>query len=388
MTAEAAQAVRQTLHRRAWHTSVLVRASPALGFYTAVHVAGLCAVAAAASAVGKSPVALLGARWDAVWYTRIATQGYGTILPSRHLDRIFNDLAFFPLLPSLERLASEVSPLSAQTAGILLSTVAGAVAACGIYAVAEQLYGRGAGLLTAALWAMLPNAVVQTMGYTEALMTALSAWSLHALLRRRWVTAGSLACLAGLARPNGMAVAVAVAGCALVQLRRPGERGKWQVWAAPVLSFAGWAGYVLWVGARTGHLLGYLRVQARWGSSFDFGRYTAGYVAGLFVREAYLSQFVSALILCAALMLLVLLPGRRPPAPLIIYTVILVVMALGVAHYFTSKPRLLMPAFPLLFPAALAARRAGRKALPALAVGAAFCVVYGVYLVLIAPTAP
>ncbi|MBV7699119.1 DUF6415 family natural product biosynthesis protein [Streptomyces sp. TRM70350] len=54
------------------------------------------------------------------------------------------------------------------------------------------------------------------MGCTESLFTACAAWSLYAVLTGRWLTAATLAALAGLTRPTGIAVAAAVTVTALL----------------------------------------------------------------------------------------------------------------------------------------------------------------------------
>lgn len=55
---------------------------------------------------------------------------------------------------------------------------------------------------------------------------------------------------------------------------------------------------------------------------------------------------------------------QHQPVPVLVYTGIVVVLALCASGYFGSKPRLLLPAFPLLLPlaVALARWRTGRSA--------------------------
>ena len=71
--------------------------------------------------------------------------------------------------------------------------------------------------------------------------------------------------------------------------------------------------------------------------------------AGTLALLAGLSRPVPAIV-GAALLCLVLLTLDRAPLALLVYTVALVVIALGSANYFASKPRFLLPAFPLLLP--------------------------------------
>ncbi|MFI7321459.1 mannosyltransferase family protein [Streptomyces venezuelae] len=336
---------------------VLRRAVPALLVYAGVRALGVAVLAVWGAAAGRSPHTLLSARWDSLWYTRVAEHGYGweVTLPD---GSVHSNLAFFPLLPWLERLVSAVSPLSYADAGLVVSWVASLFAAAGIFAVADHVYGRRAGICAAALWAVLPVGIVQSMAYSESLFTALAAWSLYAVLRERWVTAGVLASLAGLTRPVGAAVVAAIWAAAAVRMYRE-RRADRRMLLGMVLAPLGAAAYVLWVGHRTGGgLFGYLDVQAGWGNGFDFG-----YAFARFIGEKFTSVPGAlaglGLIVGVALVgwLYVLCVRRGQPLPLLVYCGIVVVLALCAAGYFGSKPRLLMPAFPLLLPVAVALAR-------------------------------
>ncbi|MFI6854889.1 glycosyltransferase family 39 protein [Streptomyces sp. NPDC050416] len=421
----------------------LRRAAPALLGYAAVRALGLVALALWSAARDKSAYTLLTARWDALWYTRVAELGYGYEVRLANGD-VHSNLAFFPLLPWLERLVAAVSPLSYADGGFLVSLVASVAAAWGIFAVADHVYGRRAGVCAVLLWAVLPVGIVQSMAYSESLFTALAAWSLYAVLTGRWVTAGTLALLAGLTRPVGMAVVAAVWVAAIASFARerragdapePGPRACPQspacsatpgtlphclkgVGGAPtrrtgrtpaynqyagvrpalpqpsaggtpkhapnaarpalraddgtlrtrpgtrrvlgmLLAPLGTAGYVLWVGHRTGKgPLGYLDVQAGWRNGFD-----GGYAFARFVAEKFTS-FPSALAgagliagVASVVWLYVAGVRGRQPLPLLVYTGVVTALALCASSYFGSKPRLLMPAFPLLLPLALALAR-------------------------------
>ncbi|MFF7054278.1 mannosyltransferase family protein [Streptomyces griseorubiginosus] len=201
-------------------------AAPALLGYAAVRALGLLTLALWSAARDKSAYTLLTARWDALWYTRVAELGYGYEVRLPNGD-VHSNLAFFPLLPWLERLLSALTPLSYADAGFVVSLLASLAAAWGVFAVTDHLYGGRAGVCAVLLWAVLPVGIVQSMAYSESLFTALAAWSLYAVLTGRWVTAGLLASLAGLTRPVGLAVvaAVWVTGAAAFLLERR-DRGE------------------------------------------------------------------------------------------------------------------------------------------------------------------
>ncbi|WP_371658964.1 mannosyltransferase family protein [Streptomyces sp. NBC_00280] len=362
----------------------LRRAAPALLGYAAVRVLGLVVLALWSTARDKNAYTLLTARWDSLWYTRVAEFGYGYEVRLPNGD-VHSNLAFFPLLPWLERLLASVTPMSYADAGFAVSALASLAAAWGVFAVADQVYGRRVGVCAALLWAVLPVGIVQSMAYSESLFTALAAWSLYAVLTGRWLTAGTLALLAGLTRPVGLAVVAAVwvtaiasfstssgtpshpssgtsSGTSFVRDRSaPGSHGApvWRRALGMLIAPLGAAGYVLWVGHRTGKgPLGYLDVQAGWRNGFDGGAAFARFVADKFTSFPAALAGVGLIVGVGLLIwLFVNCVRQRQPLPLLVYAGVVTVLALCASSYFGSKPRLLLPAFPLLLPLARALAR-------------------------------
>ncbi|MER6911276.1 hypothetical protein ABT354_06345 [Streptomyces sp. NPDC000594] len=347
-------------------------------------------MAAWASHIGRPVRRTLARSWDSDWYLLIAEHGYGRTL--RWPDgAVQSDLAFFPLYPGLVRAVTSVLPVTSGTAGLLVSWAAAGVAAWGIFAVGDRLHGPRTGTVLVLLWGLLPHSVVVSMAYTEPLLVAFAAWSLYALLSGAWLWAGALSLLAGAARPNGVAVAAAVlvtAGCHLVRTR---SRGGPRLWAGVALAPAGWCAYVLYVGVREGDPLGgYFAVQRRWTSTFDFGAGSLRVVRDLVLRPAPLPIAMTLMIVAAGMTLFVLLLLERPPVPLplLVYTGVLVLITVGGSGFFESKPRFLLPAFPLLLPLARVLARA-RPGVLAVVTGALATVsfAYGTYLLTLSPIA-
>lgn len=90
------------------------RAAPALLGYAAVRALGLAVLAVWSATRDKSALTLLSARWDSLWYSRVAELGYGYEVRLPNGD-VHSNLAFFPLLPWLERGVSAVSPSPPRT---------------------------------------------------------------------------------------------------------------------------------------------------------------------------------------------------------------------------------------------------------------------------------
>ncbi|MFD9219744.1 glycosyltransferase family 39 protein [Streptomyces sp. NPDC060064] len=374
-----------------WRTALL-RAAPALGLFAAARLAGLLVMAGWAWHIGRSPRMLVARAWDSDWYMLIAEHGYGRVL--RWPDgSVQSDLAFFPLYPGLLRAVTTLLPVTSGTAGLLLSWSAAAAAAWGIYAVVERLSGRRIATAVVLLWGLLPHSIVLSMAYTEPVLTAFAAWSLYALLTRRWVWAGMLATLAGLSRPNGIAVAAAVLAVAAYEVSkayRRGERPGWRIWTGAAVAPLGWCGYVLFVGFRKGDPLdGYFAVQRGWNSRFDFGIGALKVVRDIVLRPAMFPPVVALLIVAAAVVLFVLFALERPPLAVFVYTIVLVLITVGGSGFFESKPRFLLPAFPLLLPVARVMTKARPSAAVVVTVAlAGLSFAYGTYLVTLSPLAP
>ncbi|MFH9073514.1 glycosyltransferase family 39 protein [Streptomyces alboflavus] len=350
-----ATAPRAAAHRRA--ARALRYAAPALLAYAAVRVLGLLVLAVWARREHRELWHLLAESWDCDWYLRIAAHGYADTL-GHAFDT--NNLAFFPLFPLLIRAGDALLPAPRGAVGLALAVGCSFLAAWGIFKVGDRLHGRRAGVLLVTLWACLPVALVQWMGYTESLFTALAAWSLYAVLTGRWVWAGALAALAGLTRPTGIAVAAAVSVTALLALRR---RFDARALTGALLAPLGWLAYVGWVGARLGRWDGYFAVQKLWHNEWDGGVGTLRWMKQLFlVERPQLFLVMVTLVLLGALVLYVLsVAGREQPLPLLVFTGLLVAIVLGSSGVYFPRARFLLPGFPLLLPVALALARARKR---------------------------
>jgi len=379
--------------RRAAVREKIARWSPgvpaALLLYALLRAAGLLTLGAYAAAQhrGVSPWHAL-IRFDAAWYAQIAAHGYDTALRiGPHGVPATTNLAFFPLYPGLVALVHLVLPVAA--AGVVVSWAAGLGAAWGLYALGAHLRDARTGVLLAGLWAVVPHAVVESMGYSETLFTALAAWSLLAVLRRQWLTAGILCLLAGLTRPTSAALVAAVGLAALVAVCR--EPRAWRAWCAMVLAPLGLLGFVGWVGVVLGRADGYFYVQnVAWRMRFDGGGDTVRKLGTVATHAVPLAYVVTTAVLVIGLTLLVIGIGERLPWPLLVYAAGVLAVVLGGAGYYWAKGRLLLPDFPLLIPIAYALARARGRTTPIavitlLAVLSAF---YGVYLCLIWKSSP
>ncbi|MGW4158618.1 hypothetical protein [Streptomyces sp. NPDC004788] len=363
---------------------LLRRAAPALLGYLAVRALGLLVLAHWAHAKGRGLWRTLATSWDSGWYLGIADHGYDQVLVHH------SSLAFFPLYPALIKAVAAVTPGSRASVGLVIAGVCSLCAALGIFAVGERLHGRRTGAVLVVLWGASPVAVVQWMGYTESLFTALAAGALYAVLAGRWGWAAGLAVAAGLTRPTGIAVAAAVSVAALLAARRGDRPALVAAFAAPL----GWLGFTGWVGLRLGRWDGYLAVQRTWANEWDGGAVTLRTLRDLLLHARHPQLFLVAvsavLVVTAALYVLSAADRRdRQPVPLLVFTGVLLLVVLGSGGVYFPRARYLLPGFPLLLPVALAVARARFAAAAVVVGGAALSSAWlGGYMLLVWPGPP
>ena len=251
--------------------------------FLAVRALGVAVLGLMAAGRG-TPLATELRSWDGVWMLSIARYGYDgvpvTLVDAFGRHTADTSYAFFPGYPAAIAAVGVLTGGNLVVAALLVTTLAGVVAAYGLVRLAELMPGgsRRAGLLLVALFAAAPMGVVLSMAYTEALFCALAVWALVGVLRRQWLLAGLCSAAAGLVRPTGSALALAVglAAFAAVVARRDGVRP----WFAGLLAASGLLGYLGYVGWRTGTPTGWFDIQRTgWGSQFDGGASLVRFVA-------------------------------------------------------------------------------------------------------------
>jgi mannosyltransferase PIG-V len=152
--------------------------------------------------------------WDSAFYLRIAQVGYLTP------EVPCCDQVFLPGYPFAIRGFASLTGVGPVPAGIMVSVLAGAVAAGLLWYLGSSTTGDDRVGANAALFmAVAPYGVFFSVVYTESffLMFCLGAWV--AASRRNWWLAGALAAGATSVRINGLFLLVALAVMYLVQLQ-------------------------------------------------------------------------------------------------------------------------------------------------------------------------
>ncbi|TMM33183.1 MAG: hypothetical protein E6F99_25000 [Actinobacteria bacterium] len=319
--------------------------------------------------------------WDGDWFMRVATQGYPhTYSYDASGQMVGNGLAFFPAYPLLIRGLWKLG-VPADIAALSISWLAGAVAAVLLYLLGTELVDRRVGLVLTALFLAQPMSVVFSMGYSEALFSALVIGMFYAAYRRAFLVAGVLGLGAALTRPTGLAAAVGLAVAAVLAMRA-GTVPGWRAATGALVALAGVPAYLLWVAARVGDLNAWFTIQtAGWGTTFDWGRSTWNFLVTAIHQGNGWVQVSVALILLAAVVA-TLFAVRRAWPPIVVYGLLALVLVVGQAGYYHSKPRLLLPVLLTLLPAAYAAAKARPATVTLGVVGySVFGLWYGAYMI-------
>ena len=190
------------------------------------------------------------ARWDSVWFLRIAEHGYGAASGVAS--------AFYPLYPLT--LAGVGRALGGHyvLAGILVSLTAALASFVLLYRLAEDRLGADGARRTVVYLAVFPMSIFLQAVYSESLFLALALGAFLLAERRRWLGAGVVTGLAVLTRISGVALLPALA---LMAWRRPERRRALADLAvAPVI----FAAYPLYLGIARGDGFAFAKSQGFW----------------------------------------------------------------------------------------------------------------------------
>ncbi|MFC7430818.1 MULTISPECIES: hypothetical protein [unclassified Agrococcus] len=246
----------------------------ALAIWAASRVVSTALLAAFAAAQGAnvytdaSPsVVELSTIWDARWYEHVAAFGYPDVLPREADGGIAdNAWAFMPVYPMLVRALVRLG-LDWELAALGIAWIASAAFAVLAHRLLRETIPRHASFALA-LVLLGPVSPLLQVGYAESLHLALLAGALLALRHRSWGMLAALVPLVALARPSGLAVALAlVVVLAHAVLRRP---DAWPTRDRVVLGvMAAWAlacglAWPAYAAIRTGEPGAYVATELGW----------------------------------------------------------------------------------------------------------------------------
>ena len=219
------------------------------------------------------------ARWDSVWFLRIAEHGYGA---AQHAAT-----AFYPLYPLALAGTGRVFGGHYVVAGIVISLAAALTAFHLLYRLTEERLGAEGARRAVLYLAVFPTALFLGAVYSESLFLALAIGAFVLGERRRWVAAGTVTGLAMLTRIAGVALLPAL----VVMAWRQPERWKaiLRLCVAPLI----FAAYPLYLGVDQGDAFAFTRSQGFWNRRVSYAGPLGGIWDGLRSAWAGVQQLAS-----------------------------------------------------------------------------------------------
>jgi hypothetical protein len=190
------------------------------------------------------------ARWDSVWFLRIAEHGYDAASGAAS--------AFYPLYPGTVAVLGRVLFGHYVLAGILVSLAAALGSFLLLHRLAEERLGADGARRTVLYLAVFPFALFLQAVYSESLYLLLTLAAFALAERRRFLAAGAVTGLALLTRPTGAALLPALGLLAWRERDRLRALGSLAV--APLL----FAAYPLYLWRAEGDPWAFLHAQRIW----------------------------------------------------------------------------------------------------------------------------
>jgi Mannosyltransferase (PIG-V) len=219
------------------------------------------------------------ARWDSVWFLRIAEHGYGATHGVA--------AAFYPLYPLSVAGAGRVFGRHYVVAGIVVSLAAALAAFVLLYRLTETRLGPEGARRAILYLAVFPTALFLGAVYSESMFLALAIGAFVLGERRRWLAAGAVTGLAMLTRIAGVALLPAL----VVMAWRQPDRGRalLRLCVAPVI----FAAYPLYLGLERGDAFAFARAQGFWNRHLSYAGPFGGICDGLRSAWAGVEQLAS-----------------------------------------------------------------------------------------------
>jgi hypothetical protein len=219
------------------------------------------------------------ARWDSVWFLRIAEHGYASLEGTA--------AAFYPLYPASVGLVGRVFLGHYVLAGIAVSLTASLAAFVLLHDLAETKLGAEGARRTVLYLAIFPMTLFLQAVYSEALFLLLTVAAFLLAERTRFASAGLIAGLAMLTRPVGFALLPALA---LIAWRSPDRRRALANLAIAPLVFCIYPLY-LWIDR--GDPFAFAHAQDVWTRHVSYAGPLGGIWDGLRAGWAGIRQLVS-----------------------------------------------------------------------------------------------
>jgi hypothetical protein len=283
-------------------------------------------------------------RWDALWFERIAREGYRSDDASA---------AFFPGYPIAIRAVDLVTPLGTPGSALLVSDAAFLGALIVLYALTSREWDRSMARRTVILLACFPSSFFFLAPYSESPYLLCSLLAFWWIRQERWGRGAIASVAAALIRSLGV---VLVPGFVVEAWRSPTRARSIALACAPLLAPLAYGAYWL---VSAGDPLQPLHAQDAWFRTFQLAPITVVDAIRLGIQgvgDPRGIYWTADLLLTIVLVTPLLVRWRQIPTSYLVYAGVTLLVVLSYplpARPLLSAPRLLLILFPCFWAMAL-----------------------------------
>ena len=290
-------------------------------------------------------------RQDAVWYLRLAADGWSTDDASA---------AFFPLYPLTVRVVAWALPVDDLLAALLVSNLAFLGALLALFALTTEAFGDRVARRAIVVAAIFPTSFFFLAPYTESLFLLLSLLAFRESRHDRWGRVAVFGALAALTRSVGILLVPALLVEVISRSRAGGGRALGGRLAGAAAIALGPLCWFAWWGLVHGNWLAPLDAQGHWGRELQPPWVSLG--KGVELAWSFQSYWLLDLLIVSLAIagLLLAIPALRPSET----TYGALSLLLPLFDPFWDRPLLSLPRFAVVvFPAlwGLSGAGLGRK---------------------------
>ena len=280
--------------------------------------------------------------WDAGWYQQLISGTYAELG-----EEAFR---FFPGFVLLGRLVQPVVGGDEVLASVLIANLFSLCMFVILYRLVVAETGNATrAKITVWILALFPASFVLVWGYAESLFITLTLVVFFALKKQNWKTAALFACLAGLTRPTGALIAVAVATAPGFWNMTSNFKGRFERLMALMGGPLGVLAFLLWSNSQNEKKWVPFTVQEEFRGGFvdPVRRLISG------VREVFaLDPDGLHVIFAFSFLLLLMVVWKNLPRHYFFYALISLLVAVS-AENLNSLERYVMAAFPYVIALAI-----------------------------------
>ena len=280
--------------------------------------------------------------WDAGWYQQLISGTY--------MELGEEAFRFFPGFVLLGKLTEPLLGGNEVLASVLIANVFSLCLFAFLYRLVVVETGNATrAKMTVWILALFPTAFVLVWGYAESLFMTLTVIVFLALKKENWKAVAFFSCLAGLTRPTGVLIAVAVVTAPGFWNRASDFKGRVERLTALIGGPLGVLAFVLWSNVESERKWGPLTVQEEFRGGFTgpVRRLISG------VREILtLDPDGLHVVFAFSIFLLLMVVWKNLPRHYFFYAFISLLVAVS-AENLNSLERYVMAAFPYVMALAI-----------------------------------